>query len=102
LRTQADLVAEERNREVADRGTQGGVDLQHRLADDLERLLAGHAAPTQELHLEAATLHLRADLRAGAVHDDDRLDRGEVEDQVGGALGDRAAALHDDRTRHER
>jgi hypothetical protein len=36
------------------------------------------------------------------VHDDHGLFVGELEDQARGALGDRAAALDDDRPRHER
>jgi hypothetical protein len=36
------------------------------------------------------------------MDDDDGLCVGELQDQLRGALGDRAAALDDDRPRHER
>ena len=45
------------------------------VAHDLEPLRRRHAPAVDELHLEAAPLHLVGDLRAGAVHDADRARR---------------------------
>ena len=96
-REQPVAVAEHRHRDVAERGAELGVDLGHRLADDLERLGEVRRRPPTNSTGIAAPLHLLRDLRAGAVHDADLvafLD--EAEDAVGRLAGDGAADLHDE------
>ncbi len=89
-------VPEHGHREVAERGAERGVDLLHRLADDLERRARRAPAALDELDGNAAPLHLLGDLRAGAVHDDDLVTfLGESEDAVCSIAGDGAADLHD-------
>ena len=53
--------------------------------------------PSTNSHLEPAPRHLLGDLRAGAVHDADRVARGaQRRDGLGDAAGRRAADLEDD------
>ncbi len=78
------------------------VDGGEAVAHDLERLRRGHAPPADELHLEPAPRHLLRDLRAGAVHDADRVAGGaQARDRLGRSPRRRAANLEDDEA-HER
>ena len=78
------------------------VDGGEAVAHDVERLRRRHAPPADELHLEPAPLHLLRDLRAGAVHDADRVAGGaKARDRVGRSPRRRAANLEDDEA-HER
>src|SRR5262249_1657335 len=68
-----------------------------RLAHDLERRRARHPPAADERDLQPAALHLRRDLRAGAVDDADLVAlRVECENVSGRVLGDCPAALEDD------
>ena len=101
-RLQPDLVAGERDGVRPDRGAQLLVDGGEAVAHDVERLRRRHAPPADELHLEPAPLHLLRDLRAGAVHDADRVAGGaKARDRVGRSPRRRAANLEDDEA-HER
>ena len=71
LRLEPDLVAGEADGLRPDRSAHRRVDGGEALAHDRERLRRGDAAAADELHGEAAPLHLRGNLRAGSVDDAD-------------------------------
>ena len=97
-RLEPDLVTRERHRLRPDRRTDRGVHALEALADDLEPLRRRYTPTGDELHVEAAPLHLLGDLGAGAVDDAHPVSRGaQLRDRLGHAAGGRAADLqHDD------
>ena len=70
-RPQADLVAVQADRARPDRLADLRVDGRERLADDVEHVRGRHATAVHERRGRSSPLHLRRDLRARAVHDDD-------------------------------
>ena len=99
---EAGTVAEDRHGDLAERGTELGVDDLHRRADDVERGARGAAPAGDELDRNAAEPHLAGDLRSGAVHHDDLMSLlAQPQDAIRRLRGDGAAHLHD-QAGHER
>jgi hypothetical protein len=94
-RSQADRVAHQSDRSRPDRLAHLGVHGRERLAYDLQPFRSRYAAAGDEGHVEAAPLHLRRDLRAGAVDDADLV---RVGHEVENVRDDAAADLEDDPT----
>jgi len=88
-------VADDGNREVAERGAERVVHGDERFPHDLEREPRRAPAALHELHRDAAPLHLLRDLRAGAVDDNDFVALlAQAEDPVCRLGGDCTADLH--------
>ncbi len=96
-RLQPDRIAEERQRERPDRGTDVAVDLGEGAAHDVQHLAGRHPAPVDEGRGDPAALHLGRDLRAGSVHDDDVVSLLPQRERLGrGGGGDAPAELDHD------